>query len=101
VVQSTPCAPLVLTSQPTVTASANASGNAVDVDIEPNLENAAWQFTVERRTESNGWMPVGSYATRGPDETASVNLPAGSYRVVVPAQGTAREATSAVVVLTK
>jgi hypothetical protein len=92
---------LVFSSPPTVSAIATANGGAFAIDVEPNLVNADWEFTIERLTESGGWMPVGSDHTRGPDETASANLRAGTYRVVVPQQRSAREATSAVVVLTK
>jgi uncharacterized protein YjbI with pentapeptide repeats len=101
VVQSTPCAPLVFSSQPSLTATAVLGANFLSIDVEPNLGSGAWDFIIEQRTAGGGWMPVGSYRTRGPDETATLNLAAGTYRVVVPRQNTAREATSAVVVLTR
>ena len=52
-------------------------------------------------SESGGWLAVDTYTTNGPDETWNLNLPAGTYRVVVLPQLGYAGATSAPVVLTK
>jgi uncharacterized protein YjbI with pentapeptide repeats len=83
--QSTPCAPLTR-PRTTVSVSTTANSDALLVDIGPDLAKGDWTFTVEQRLADGEWQDVGSSSSNGPQETRTVNLAAGTYRVVVDPQ---------------
>ena len=79
--QSTPC-PLGfgLNGPTSVTAEANQLGTGVRVNVQPDLGAAEWAFTIEKVSESGGWIRVGPvYRTRGGNDTLSINLDEGTY----------------------
>jgi uncharacterized protein YjbI with pentapeptide repeats len=100
-VQSTPCALTSCFSPSSFRSSTNAKAYPLLVDISPNLPNWDWRFTVEQRTQSGGFFALGSFTTHGSNETAIINLPAGTYRVVVPQQHAHAQSVSTAVALTK
>lgn len=55
------------------------------VDVNPDVGAQAWKVTVQRK-QGPGFGTVRKVRTRGPDEVVTVNLPRGTYRVVVPAR---------------
>jgi uncharacterized protein YjbI with pentapeptide repeats len=99
--QSTPCDVIVFSASSSVSATTNATADTLVVNIDPNLPNTDWRFTVEQRTQSGGFAPIASYTTHGSNESAIINLPAGTYRVFVPQQHTFTESVSGAVALTK
>jgi uncharacterized protein YjbI with pentapeptide repeats len=100
-VQSTPCAVVSFDSPSSVRATTSVNADTLLVDIGPNLSNGDWLFTVEQRTQSGGFVAVGSFATHGSNETAIINLHAGTYHVVVPQQHAHVQSVSAAVALVK
>jgi uncharacterized protein YjbI with pentapeptide repeats len=102
IVQSTPC-PAVFGSGPgaTVVASTTNGDNRLRVDIEPDLGSDEWTFTVEKLAASGLWEKVGTYTSHGSGEHATIDLPEGTYRAVVPTQNGYRGATSEAVTLKK
>jgi hypothetical protein len=63
-----------------------SNNSKLRVDIDPNLGRRSWAFKVQRQTQDGGWRTVRSLRTRGSQETRTINLRKGSYRVRVPAQ---------------
>src|SRR5439155_18301448 len=86
--QDPPCLPLLGSARPksSVAVTVRDSGDALLVDLKPDLGGDAWSFTLERLAASGRWVAVGTYRTDGPRETRTVNPPKGTYRVVVPPQ---------------
>ena len=70
------------------------------VDVNPNKGKGYWSFQVQRSDNGN-WTPLKTYRTSGAKEKRTVNLPKGTYRVVVLAKYGHRETTSGSVVLLK
>jgi hypothetical protein len=72
------------------------------VNVDPDRGSGYWTFTVAKRTSSGTWATLrGSYRTEGARETRTLNLPKGSYRVVVAGKDGYRGATSSAVTLTR
>lgn len=55
------------------------------VDIDPDLDQSNYRFTIQRRSGKK-WRTVRFTQTLGPRDRAVVDLPRGTYRVVVPSQ---------------
>lgn len=55
------------------------------IDIDPDLEQSNYALTVQRRAGKK-WRTVRRTQTLGPQDAIEVDLPRGTYRVVVPAQ---------------
>jgi hypothetical protein len=68
---------------PHVSVSILGRQSAVKVDIDPNQGRDAWVFQVQRRNGEDQWKKVGRYTTRGAQETRTLNLPKGTYRIRV------------------
>ena len=100
-VESAPCTVISFGSPSSVRATTNAKADTLLVDIDPDLPNGDWLFSVEQRTQSGGFVAIGSFTTHGSNETAIINLPADTYRVFVPQQHAHAQSISAVVALTK
>ena len=86
--------------KPAVRVSARPVSHArkLAVDVDPDKGRGFWTFTVQKRTKG-AWSSIGSYRTHGQRETRVINLPKGSYRVVVSAKYGYRAAASTVVTL--
>ena len=87
--QTAPCAPAVWRGSSTVRTSTSTgkSTGTLLVDVGPSLSGGVlWRLTVQRLSGSGGWVTAGSHTTRGAGDTLRVNLPAGTYRAVVPPQ---------------
>jgi hypothetical protein len=86
----------------TASVSSNKSTTQLLVDVGPSLSSGVlWRLTVQRVSESGGWVTVSSHTTRGPGDTLRINLPAGTYRAVVPPQQRYRGSASTPIVLAK
>ena len=58
--------------------------NKLKVNVDPNLRSGAWSFKVQKRTAQGAWAPAPTvWQTKGAGETRTLNLPRGTYRVVV------------------
>ena len=57
------------------------------VDVNPNKGRGYWSFTVQRLSPDGTWSrATRTLRTPGPKETRTVDLKAGTYRVVVKAK---------------
>lgn len=70
---------------PKVKISSVANGSRLKVDIDPNKGAKAWVFQVQREGE-DAWQTLRTYRTVGKRETRTINLPQGTYRVLVSAR---------------
>jgi subtilisin family serine protease len=89
---------------PAATAKVTAiSGRSkLRVDINPDRVTKYWSFQVQARTAQGEWVSTPkTYKTQGAAQTLVVNLPAGTYRVVVPPKVGYRGTTSAAVRLVR
>ena len=85
-----------------VTVGSVASGSKLGVDIDPDLSAGAWAFRVERQRADGSWRTLkATYRTHGALETRIVDLPRGTYRVLVPSRMGLTEATSVPVTLSR
>jgi hypothetical protein len=68
-----------------VVATARRSGNVLHVDVNPNLpKQQYWKFRVYKQNLTDGsWVARKTYRTAGSKETRTINLPKGTYKVVV------------------
>ena len=67
------------------------------IDVNPNMGKGYWTFQVQRQNARGSWKPLKTYKTQGTKETRTINLPKGTYRVVVRAKyGFAETASSPV-----
>jgi hypothetical protein len=66
-------------------AAARRSGNVLYVDVNPNLpKRQYWKFRVHKYNPADGsWVAKRTYRTAGSKETRTINLPKGTYKVVV------------------
>ncbi|MGB7981644.1 MAG: hypothetical protein WCF36_12720 [Candidatus Nanopelagicales bacterium] len=69
------------------------------VDVNPNKGSGYWKFQVQKQRVDGHWKPVKTYKTKGSKETRTINLPKGTYRVVVRAKYNYAETTSTPVTL--
>ena len=56
------------------------------VDVNPNKGSGYWTFQVQSQRTDGTWKPLKSYKTKGSKETRTINLPKGTYQVVVSAK---------------
>ena len=56
------------------------------VNINPNKGKRFWKFWVKKQRASGSWRVLKTYRTKGRKETRTINLKAGTYRVVVMAR---------------
>ena len=62
------------------------SGQRLGVQVRPAQKGpGAWTFSLQRKSGQK-WLPAGRFATSGDREVAELAVPAGTYRVLVPAQ---------------
>ena len=74
----------VALTAPTVKVSTwrDSAKSKLKVDVNPNKGTGYWKFKVQKKT-SAGWRSLSTYRTKGSSETRTVDLKAGTYRVVV------------------
>lgn len=85
-----------------VTSRANSHSSKLVVDIDPDRGKGSWTFRVQKAGQPGPWRTLKKvYLTRGAQETRTIDLPPGTYRVKVTAQHGYQGATSNEVVLTK
>ena len=66
------------------------------VDVNPNMGKRYWTFAVQRLQSDGAWVTrAKTYRTSGTKETRTLNLPKGTYRVVVKPEHGYRGCTSA------
>ena len=73
-------------SGPTVVVrvKAKSGGSKLFVDVDPNKGSGYWRFQVQRLDPGTmTWKARKTYRTKGTKETRTINLPKGTYRVVV------------------
>jgi subtilisin family serine protease len=72
---------------PTVQVRALAISRATKmyVDVNPDNGKQTWAFRVQKRSRGGHWVTQASYRTRGSTGTRTLDLKAGTYRVVVAA----------------
>jgi hypothetical protein len=91
------------TAKPVPSASvkvkAKSSKSKLFVDVNPNKGKGFWRFQVQRQQADKSWKPLKNYKTKGSKETRTINLPKGTYRVVVVAKYGYAQATSGSVTL--
>ena len=63
-------------------------GSRLSVDINPNKGKGYWRFLVQRKKDDGAWKAMRTYRTNGRNETRTINLGKGTYRVWV-TRGTA------------
>lgn len=78
---------------------ADAAKSRLIVDVNPNKGSGYWTFNVQVQQADGAWLPLSSYRTKGRTETRTINLPAGTYRVIVAAKYGHQSATSGAVTL--
>ncbi len=76
-----------------------SSRSKLRVDVDPNKGRGYWTFRVQKKRADGTWKPLKTYRTRGSAETRTINLPKGTYRVVVRAKYGYAGTTSGSVVL--
>lgn len=82
--------------------SARRHGNVLYVDVDPNLpKRRYWKFQVFKQAWDGSWVPKRTYRTSGSQETRTINLPKGTYHVVVQANYGYLSSTSGPVYLRK
>lgn len=84
-----------------VKAKAVSKKSKLAVDVDPNKGKGFWTFQVQRLERTGRWTPLKTYSTTGTKEKRTVNLPKGTYRVVVAAKYGYRTTPSGAVVLKK
>jgi serine protease len=90
------------TPQVRVTVRAVSGADKLFVDVDPNKGSGYWSFRVHKRTRTGSWSTLPTtYRTQGSTETRTVNLPKGTYRVVVAGKYGHRGATSKAITLTR
>lgn len=72
------------------------------MNVDPNKGSGYWAFKVQKKSRTGTWttLPT-SYRTEGDVETKTLNLAAGTYRVVVAPKYDHAGATSGAVALSK
>jgi probable HAF family extracellular repeat protein len=84
----------------TVAVRAVSVRTRVHLDVDPNLGSGSWLVRVQRRQADRTWATLPTrYRTWGTAETRTLDLPQGTYRVVVPSQHGYRWAASEAVYL--
>ena len=96
-----PPAPQQTAPQPTASVKVKATSkqSKLFVDVNPNKGSGHWKFQVQRLRTDGSWQFVKAYRTKGSKETRTINLPKGTYRVVVTPKYGYAEGTSAAVYL--
>ncbi len=70
------------------------------VDVDPDKGSGYWTFQVHKKVGTS-WKPGNTYRTLGTRETRTIDLPRGTYRVVVKAKYGYLATTSTTVTLTR
>lgn len=85
-----------------VTVAAVSADSKLKVDVDPDRRSGSWPFRVQRLADDGSWrMLKGKYRTTGRSQTRTLDLAAGTYRVVVGAKYGLRGATSQEVTLAR
>lgn len=80
---------------------ADAAESRLLIDVDPHKGSGYWTFAVQRAQADGSWATLRSYRTKGRAETRTIDLPAGTYRVVVAAKYGYQGATSGEMTLVK
>ncbi len=84
-----------------VAAGRDGAKSKLKVNVDPNKGSGYWKFQVQKRNSNGSWSAKKVYKTEGSGETRTINLPKGTYRVVVAGKYGYKGATSARVTLVK
>lgn len=99
-VTSDPAAPpAVSLPSPTVKVKSVSGRSKLKVDVNPNMGSKYWTFQVQRKNADATWKALKTYRTLGRAETRTINLPKGTYRVLVNPKFGYSGATSAEITL--
>ena len=82
-----------------VKVKAKSGRSKLFVDVDPNKGSGHWKFQVQKRKADGTWKPLKTYRTNGSKETRTLNLPKGTYQVVVRAKYGFGETTAGPVTL--
>ena len=66
-----------------VKVKATSGKSKLRVDVNPNKGKGYWSFQVQKQRADGSWKPLKTYKTQGSKETRTINLPKGTYQVVV------------------
>jgi uncharacterized repeat protein (TIGR01451 family) len=91
---TTPSTPPVV-----VKVKAKSSKSKLFVDVNPNKGGGFYKFQVQKKRANGTWKALKTYRTRGATETRTLDLPKGTYQVVVRAKYGFAETTSTAVKL--
>jgi hypothetical protein len=81
-----------------VKVSTRRAGRVMHVNVNPNKGRGFWTFRIQKQRADGSWRDLGLYRTNTRKEVRKVNLPRGTYRVVVrPKYGFAGTTSSSVV----
>ena len=83
----TPTTPTTPSKPTAVIATAVNSASRLFVDVNPSRGSGYWSFRVQSLTSGRWTTRPTTYRTQGTAETATINLPKGTYRVIVLAKG--------------
>lgn len=98
-VAPTPPKPAPVKAKPKATVAVKPVSKAskLYVNVNPNKGSGYWTFQVQVKQKNGTWRALKTYKTQGKSETRTINLPKGTYRVVVqPKYGYAGATSSAV-----
>lgn len=97
--QTQPPAPAASRPKATVKVKATSRASKLHVDVNPDQGRKSWTFKVQKQQRNGTWKTVKTATTQGSKETRTLNLPKGTYRVVVQAAHGHRATTSTPVTL--
>ncbi|MGB7962834.1 MAG: hypothetical protein WCF12_07745 [Propionicimonas sp.] len=85
-----------------VRVSTDPAKDKLQVNVDPNKGSGYWTFKVQKKSRTGTWTTLSTtHRTGGDWETKTLDLPAGTYRVVVAPKYSHAGATSAAVALAK
>ena len=82
-----------------ISAKATSKASKLTVSVSPDKGKGYWTFKVQKRAANGSWKTIKAYKTKGAKKSRTVNLPKGTYRVVVDGKGGYSGNTSGPVVL--
>ena len=92
---------IAASTAPTASVKVKATGgkSKLRVDVNPNKGKGYWKLQVQKQRSNGSWKSLKTYKTKGSQETRTINLTKGTYRVVVNAKYGYQGTTSASVYL--
>jgi YVTN family beta-propeller protein len=84
---TTPPAATAPSAPPVVVKVKARSGKSkLFVDVNPNKGSGYWRFQVQKKRADGTWKLLKTYRTKGATETRTINLPKGTFQVMVRAK---------------